>query len=391
MENGNKSMAKLFEPFSIGALEVRNRFVRSATWDNTAGSSGAVTDTSISIYQQLGYGGVGLIITGFAYVAPLGQALPRQYGAHSDAMIPGLQRLVRAAHRGGAKIALQLVHAGINSPYLLDKGITALAVTRRANIWPGLLPTLSQKQGIDMQYSEIAEEDIDIILSDFASAAARAREADFDAVQLHGAHGYLMSQFLSPLFNLRTDRWGGNAENRRRFHLELVRKVRQAVGSDFPLMIKFGVQDDQVGGLPLGEGLETVRQMVEEGVSAIEVSGAFRDSRPVAERAEPGQVPFRERAAAVKRVVSVPVMVVGGIRSIETARTIIDCGDADLISMCRPFIQEPGLISRWQSGDKRPSSCISCLKCHSLNDEPVQCRVSKRGSTHASNGYSSRI
>jgi 2,4-dienoyl-CoA reductase-like NADH-dependent reductase (Old Yellow Enzyme family) len=221
----------------------------------------------------------------------------------------------------------------------------------------------------------MTDEDIASILSGFASAAIRARKAGFDAVQLHCAHGYLMSQFLSPLFNIRGDRWGGNAENRRRFHLELVRKVRQAVGSDFPLLIKFGVQDDQAGGLTLSEGLDAARRMEEEGVDAIEVSGGFRESRPTINRSESGQVPFRDRAAAVKKVVSVPVIVVGGIRSLETARSIVDNGDADLISMCRPFIQQPALIARWQRGDGRPSKCTSCLRCHSLNDEPVQCRV----------------
>jgi 2,4-dienoyl-CoA reductase-like NADH-dependent reductase (Old Yellow Enzyme family) len=374
MEKAN--IEKLFEPFKIGGLELKNRFVRSATWDNTADSSGAVTDASAAIYQKLGEGGVGLIITGFAFIAPSGQALPRQYGAHSDSMIPGLQRLVRAAHRGGTKIALQIVHAGINSSYLLDKGETALAVSRRPDgSQIGIVPASSGKQEIDMLYREITDEDIEELLSEFTSAAVRARKAGFDAVQLHAAHGYLLSQFLSPLFNFRSDRWGGNAKNRRRFHLELVRKVRQAIGADFPLMIKFGVQDDQTGGLTLNEGLETAHEMVEEGVDAIEVSGGVREFQPKRGKSDSGHVPYREWAAAVKRVVPVPVMVVGGIRNLETAKGIIDGGDADLISMCRPFIQEPGLIARWQKGVTGPSRCISCMRCHSLNNEPVQCRL----------------
>ena len=293
-------------------------------------------------------------------------------------MIPGLQRLVRAAHQGGAKIALQIVHAGINSPYLLEEGISAQAVARKPSIWLGLLPTLSQKHGVDIGYREMTEEDIESTLWGFAAAAIRARTAGFDAVQLHAAHGYLLSQFLSPLYNLRTDRWGGNAENRRRFLLELVRRVRQAVGNDFPLMIKLGPQDDRAGGLTLAEGLETARQIVKQGINAIEVSGGFKELQRKVERSAPEQQPFRARAAAVRRTVSVPVIAVGGIRSLEMAQSIIECGDADLIAMCRPFIQEPSLIARWQGGEVGLSVCISCLKCHSLTDQPVQCRVKTR-------------
>ena len=194
-----------------------------------------------------------------------------------------------------------------------------------------------------------------------------------------------MSQFLSPLFNHRNDRWGGNAGNRRRFHLELVRRVRQAAGSDFPLLIKFGVRDDQEGGLTLSEGLETVQRMVEEGVDAVEVRAGIGKAPPVGGRSPTEQTPYRDRAAAVKRVVSVPVMVVGGICSLEMAKGIIDSGEADLISMCRPFIREPDLVARWHMGKTWPSKCISCLKCHSLNDEPVQCRVRTKMYPGASN------
>ena len=369
-------MVSLFEPFEIGGLELKNRFVRSATWDNTADNSGAVTDSSVAIYRKLGEGGVGLIVTGFAYVSLSGQALPRQYGAHSDAMIHGLQKLVRAAHRGGAKIALQIVHAGLNSSYLLEMGIPALAVSKLPDrLRPGMLPLLSGSREINVRHQEITDEEIERMLADFAAAAVRARKAGFDAVQIHAAHGYLMSQFLSPLFNFRTDRWGGNAEKRRRFHTEIVCKVRQAVGDDFPLLIKFGVMDDLEGGLPLAEGLEAARRMVEQGVHAIEVSAGIGRPLTAGRRSPQERVAYRDRAAAVKRVVPVPVMLVGGIRSLEMAKSIIGSGESDLISMCRPLIQEPDLIARWQRGETWPSKCISCMRCHSINDEPVQCRA----------------
>ncbi len=358
----------LFKPYRIGRLELRNRFIRSATHDCTADSSGAVTDASVARYHELAEAEIGLIVTGFSYVSPLGQAMTGQYGAHTDDMIPGLRRLVEVVHHRGAKIALQIVHAGINSEYLPRVGISSLAVSKR--------------QDMSIPHQEMTHEEIEHIISDFGCAAARAREAGFDAVQLHGAHGYLMSQFLSPLFNLRTDRWGGSAENRRRFHLELIQRVRRTIGADFPLLVKFGVQDDVDGGLAFREGLVTALGMVEGGVDALEISAGIRKGPPIAKKGDPERTYYRERASAVKREVSVPVILVGGIRSLETAQDIVDSGDADLISMSRPLIREPGLISRWQRGDTRSAKCISCLNCQPFKDKPIQCaqelRVHKR-------------
>ena len=356
----------LFEPYKIGNLELKNRFVRSATWDGSADANGAVTDNSVAIYRALGKGGVGLIVSGYAFVSAHGQANQGQYGVHNDDMIPGLRRMVEVAHQGGAKIALQIVHAGINSGYLSKKGIEPLA--------------MSPMPGYNWSHREMTAEDIEGLITDFAAAAVRAREAGFDAVQLHGAHAYLMSQIESPIFNRRSDQWGGNAENRRRFHLEVIRKTRQAIGDDFPLMIKFGVQDDREGGLSLGEGLETAQRMVEEGIDAIEVSAGVGTSIQVTKRDDPERAYFRERAAAVKRAVTIPVMAVSGIRSLGMAQSIVDSGDADLISMCRPFIREPGVVARWQRGETAPAKCISCNKCFPIakRGEPLECGEERR-------------
>jgi len=249
---------ELFEPYSIGKMKLRNRFVRSGTLDATADSSGAVTDASVALYRTLGQGGVGLIITGFSFVSSHGQSVPAQYGVHNDDMIPGLRRLTQAVHEGGARIALQIAHSGINSPFLNATGAVPLAVSK--------MPDVSTPN------REMNGEEIEDIIADFAATAVRGREAGFDAIQLHGAHGYLMSQFLSPRYNRRTDQWGGSAENRRRFHIEVIRKVRQAIGADFPLMVKFGVGDDSDGGLTLDESVETARLMAHNGIDAIEVS-----------------------------------------------------------------------------------------------------------------------
>jgi len=354
----------LFQPYRMGTLELKNRFVRSATFDGTADHSGAVTDASVALYHTLGQGEIGLIVTGFAFVSALGQVVPGQYGAHRDDMIPGLRRLAQAVHQGGSKTALQIVHGGIN---IRMEGVTALAVSR--------MPQM------DKPHREMADEEIDGIVNDFTSAAVRAREAGFDGVQLHGAHGYLMSQVLSPLTNRRKDPWGGSNENRRRFHLEVIRRIRRAVGVDFTLMIKFGAQDELDGGLTLDEGVEAARVMAKEGIEAIEVSAGWSlighfAANPTRKAGEPEWPVFRERAAAIKRAVTTPVIAVGGIRSLTMAQNIVESGDADLISMCRPFIREPGLVRRWLEKDKGAARCISCNQCIQIGTA-VECGLER--------------
>ncbi len=356
----------LFKPYRIGSLELKNRFVRSATWDGTADDSGAVTDLSITLYNKLARGGVGLIISAYTFVTALGQAAPRQYGIHNDGMLSGLQRLVNEVHEGGAKIAVQIVHAGINSSYLGNRGIELQAV--------------SKLERIRTPHREMTDEDIETLLSEYIAAIIRVRKAGFDAVQFHGAHGYGMNQFLSPLFNNRTDKWGGSAENRRRFHLEIIRRTRQVVGDDFPLMIKFGLFDDVEGGLTLSEGLETAKQMEKAGINAIEVSSGVGTSAQVIKKGDPEHAYYRERAAAVKKIVKIPVIAVGGIRSLEMANSIVDSGDADLISMSRPFIREPEIVNRWQLGETKPAMCISCNKCFTIlaRGKPLECGEERR-------------
>ncbi|MBI4301012.1 MAG: NADH:flavin oxidoreductase [Chloroflexi bacterium] len=347
-------MPNLFSPFKIKGLELRNRFMRSATYDGTADDEGKVTEASEVLYRDLAEGGVGLIVTGHAFISIQGRASFGQYGVYDDEMIPGLHHLAEIVHAAGAKIALQITHAGINSRYHASRHTIALA--------PSLV------EGTQTAHRAMVEEEVEGIITDFGAAAARAKEAGFDAIQLHGAHGYLMSQFLSPLYNHRTDRWGGSTEKQRQFHLDVIKAVRSRVGNDYPLFMKFGVMDDRDGGVSLEEGVEAAHHIVAAGLDALEISagvggGSSRASKTDGENAEPEVPYFRERAASVKRSVSVPVMVVGGIRSIGMAQNIIDAAEADMVSLCRPLIREPALIRRWESGDFGPARCISCSRC----------------------------
>ena len=359
--------SRLFTPINIRELELKNRFMRSATWDAMADDSGLVTERSAGIYHGLNTGGIGLIVTGFAFVSfPLGQAGVGQYGIYNDKMIPGWKQIIKEAHKNGSKIAMQIVHAGINSGYLSQKGIDLCAVSA--------LPEVKRK------HHEMTDEEIEGIITDFVAAGVRVREAGFDTVQLHGAHGYLFSQFASTLYNHRNDRWGGSPENRQRFHLEVIGRLRKALGPDYPILIKFGVQDDKEGGMPLSEGLETCCQMVKAGLNSIEVSAGVGNAIARLHEGEIGKPVFRERAAAVKKAVNIPVAVVNGIRDLYTAEDIIQSGDADIISMSRPFIREPHLILRWQKGDTLTAKCISCGKCMpiAVKNEFLECAEERR-------------
>ena len=359
-------MASVFEPMKIGGLELVNRFARSATWDAAADDSGVVTEASLALYRELGRGRIGLIFSGFAYVSRIQKAAIQQYGIHDDAMIPRLRRMVDAARVDGSKIAVQIGGSGIQLGLLPP--------------WEGEMHVaVSTRPEVERPHREMTDGEIEATIEDFVAAAVRGREAGFDAVQFHGAHGYLMSQFQSPLSNRRGDRWGGSPENRRRFHLEVVRRTRQAIGDDFPLMIKYGVKDASDRGLSLEEGIETARQIVAAGLDAIEVSTGIGDVVPTVPKG--GEVtPYREFAVAVGRVVDVPVMTVAGIRRLATAEDIVASGDADMVALCRPLIREPGLVARWQDGETAPGTCISCNRCLTVaaGGVPLECGEDRR-------------
>ena len=364
-----------FDPITIEGINIRNRFVRSATWDSTATDDGEVTDASVKIIENVARGGVGLIVTGYAYVSDHGKAAIRQFGISHGRHIEGMRRLVKAAHDYGAKIAVQIAHAGIN--------LVLLGHTDRIALAP------SKTEAYRSLHRAMTSAEVGEIVRDFGAAAERAAEAGFDAVQLHGAHGYLMSQFLSPLTNRRTDEWGGSPERRRRFHVEVMRSVRQAVGDDYPVWIKLGPRDRRRGGLRLSEGIEALKAMTTEGLSAVEVSIGFGGRSAQVRRPEDEErVYFREDSAEAKRAVDNPVMLVGGIRSLSMAEDILQRGDADMISMSRPLIREPDLIARWQRGDTAPAKCISCNKCFEFGarGEPLECGEEHRLREEAADG-----
>jgi 2,4-dienoyl-CoA reductase-like NADH-dependent reductase (Old Yellow Enzyme family) len=207
------------------------------------------------------------------------------------------------------------------------------------------------------------------LTSEFARAAAQARDAGFDGIQIHAAHGYLLSQFLSPHYNRRTDHYGGDPANRARALLEVLEAVRREVGEDFPIIAKINADDTLADGVRPSDMVETAMLLEKGGIDAVELSGGCKDGRHSAARkgridGPDKEVYYRDAARLYKERIKVPLILVGGIRSLETAEGLVRDGTADYVSMCRPLIREPGLVNRWKSGDRRPSGCLSDNLCY---------------------------
>jgi len=364
-------MSKLFETTKLKGLTLKNRFVRSATAEGMATEDGEATPRLINLMAELAEGGVGLIITGHAYVAKRGQASPAQLGIYDDKLIPGLRKMTDAVHERGGTIVAQLAHSGM------------LAIPKLINTAP-LAP--SEIEGlVDVPLQEMTIEDIKETIEAFGKAAARAREAGFDGIQIHAAHSYLLSQFLSPAFNHRGDVYGGGIENRARMPVEVVQGIRERVGQDYPVLIKQNSRDFLEGGLELEDSLQASVMLKEAGVDAIEVSGgtfASGDLMPIRRgiATEGDEAYFKAEARAFKERVNLPIILVGGIRSFAVAERLVNDQCADYISMSRPFIREPGLINRWHSGDLQKATCLSDSKClrPALAGKGIYCVVEKR-------------
>ncbi len=364
-------MSILFEQMRIRELTLKNRFVRSATWEGMAHDDGRVTPQLMELMAELAAGGVGLIITGHAYVSKEGQAGPRQLGIYSQELVKGLAEMTTAVHEKGGSIVVQLAHAGIQAAHKL---------TGMEPIGPSG-PTTQDSPG-----REMSPEAIEDLVEAFGQAAARAVEAGFDGVQIHAAHGYLLSQFLSPYFNRRKDDYGGSLENRARALLQVVSRVRAVIGPQKPLLVKMNSQDFLKDGLALEDSARVAQLLAEAGVDAIEVSGGMRLAGPqfmpsrLGIKEQRQEAYFREAARLFKEKTGIPVMLVGGIRSFQVAETLVEQAGVDYISMSRPFIREPWLINRWKAGDLRRAFCLSDNQCFTPAQagEGIYCVTARR-------------
>lgn len=348
----------LFEPIMLGNMEVPNRFVRSATHEWMAEPDGTPTDRIGDMYEELARGEVGLIITGYAYVNPNGKSDNLQQGIYDDRFVEPYRKIVSRVHEHRSRIVLQIVHGGRQTMMTAANPVILApsAVTNKRN---GVTP------------EEMTEKEVLETIDDFASAARRAKEAGFDGVQLHAAHGFLLSNFISPYTNRRKDRWGGSTEKRTQIILDIIAKIREITDDEFPVLIKLNATD----GFPKGtknvldapECVGIAKILAANGVCAIEVSGGIVEAGQEMFRSKikgaDTEAYYRDYSKMIKEAVDVPVMVVGGIRSKAVMERMLSGAYADMVSLSRPLICEPDLVAKIRKGETELAKCVSCNLC----------------------------
>ena len=348
-------MRSLFESTTINGMTLNNRLVRSATWEGMCDDSGRPTEKLIACYRDLARGGIGLIISGYSYVRAEGKQQVGKMGIDRDDLADAHLALTGAVHETGGTLAIQIVHAGGQAP------------AKNLNRKPVAPSAVKVDQFPDLP-DELTPAEIEEIIAAFGQAATRAKTWGYDGVQLHGAHGYLINQFLSPHTNRRTDEYGGGIENRCRFLMAVYRNVRQAVGNNYPVMIKLNAADNLEGGLTAEDGLYAAGLLSAAGIDTIEVSagtsasGAKNPARTRISRPEKEAYNL-DLALRIKAEVDCPVMIVGGLRSFAVAQQTVADHGLDYIALSRPLIREPDLPHRWQQGNREPAKCISCNGC----------------------------
>ena len=389
-------MSILFTPINLGDVQIKNRFMHSATYEGMALETGEVSDKLVKRYHNLAKGEAGLIIPGYMFVHPLGRSYKYQTGIHSDDMIPGLRKVVEAVHQEGGKIAFQLAHAGRQ--------------TTKAMI--GQTPIGPSSKGRDpinfVKPKEMSADQIQEVIQAFGAAAKRAVEAGVDGIQLHAAHCYLINQFISPFFNHRKDEWGGSDANRFRLLRELISEVRGALPPGMPLLVKLNTHDyTPQEGITPSLAVTYAKWLSDLEINGLEIScgspvysfmNMCRGDVPVKELVQ--SLPFwkkplgklmmksmvgkydleegynLEAAKMIKPVLGdIPLFVVGGLRKVAQMKEALEKQYADGISMCRPFIREPFIVKKIKEGKTEAVACVSCNRCLAAvpNNMTVQC------------------
>ena len=407
----NRKDSIVFKPGKIGKLEIKNRLVKSATYENAA-SNGDVTEDLLNFYTELAKGGCGMIITGAAAVYPENISLGRCTRIYEDRFIPELKKLTQAVHKADqdCKFILQLFHPGRQIPTTPEGGQNLAAHSAPAFIdyltqHPELMKTESSSEKIEptgpsavydeflMQTCrELTIEEIRRIVDGFANGIFRAKESGFDGVEIHAAHGWLLSSFLSPHTNKREDIYGGTHENRVRIIKEIYEKGREKAGEDFPILIKMDTTDFFPDGITANESVKTASSLATIGFDAIEASGGGWEALILGKDVlgwPPVLIPaarinidtkdkeayFQEGATAIKERIPTPVILVGGIRSFSKAEELLEQGQVDFISMARPLVCQPDLPKIWLSGGPDKAKCISCNACFTAGEMTLSCKI----------------
>ncbi len=355
-----------FDPVFLNTLELKNRFILSAAASGTAADrSGVITDEEITRLCQYPEHGVGLVITGAIGIRETAISHANSGLLINEKQVAGFKRLCDCIHKRGGRVAVQLCHSGIwTGRHTKELQTESIGPSRLID------NPYTNRQNFFDNYHEATNDEIAGVIHAFGSAAALAKKADFDAIEIHGAHDSLLSQFLSPLTNHRSDEWGGSREKRVRIHCEIMRSVREAVGPDYPVLLKLGVADGikAPGALSFKDGRNAARICIKAGYNALEISQGLQGPTflemalrsPINRMKDEGF--SREWTKAVKSDGAVTIMT-GGLRSWELVSEVIRLKETDCVGLCRPLICEPDLGKRWKAGDRKKSACISCNKC----------------------------
>ncbi len=317
-------MKTIFDSTTLGTLTLKNRIWRSATW-MALSPDGKVSDKLVEVYREYAKGQVASIITGLTSVSPYDEDLYGGVKFWNDSDLEGHRRLTDAVHTEGSLIYMQ----------------TAM-VDGDVNGW--------------------SPERLQEIVGQFGDAAARAQKAGYDGVQIHAAHFFFLSKFISPAVNRRADKYGGSQENRSRILVDILTDMRCKTAPGFSIIVKVNASDFVPGGLDAEGFLTTSKMLSESGIDAIEVSANGTSVPGI--KAGKNEAYFREYADVLKSVVNTPVILVGGHRSIESMNSLLNDTGIEYLSMSRPLIREPHLIKRWMNGDTRPALCVSCNSCY---------------------------
>lgn len=318
-------MKKLLSPLKVRDLELKNRLVLPPMATAKAEEDGAMSEDILNYYDEKTKDGIlSLVIVEHSFISEEGRANKRQMSASADTMIEGLVKLRETIHRNGSFAVMQINHAGMYARQLDE---TLLPVG----------PSTSQEKEV----RALQKEDLGKIIDDFTKAASRCKEAGFDGVEIHSAHGYLLNQFYSPLINKRTDEYGGSLLNRIRLHVEIIRAVRHAVGPDYPVFIRLGASDYKDGGTTIEDSVTAARIFEKEGIDLLDISGGFCGyTHPHMTR----QGYFCEITEAIKKEVSIPVLLTGGVTDLHAAEELLMNEQTDLIGIGRPIFKDSDFL-----------------------------------------------
>ena len=349
-------MKKLFDTTELKGMKIKNRFFRSATWENKTTKDGHMTEGLYDVYEDLAKNEVGVLITGYANIVKEEQPNAGMMGIYDDSFIEEYKKLTDLVHKYDSAIVLQVAYGGTKTTFNVGERII-------------FAPSNVAEKATGTMGKEMTKEEIDYIVNAFAESARRAKESGFDGIEIHGAHTYLINQFLSPYYNRRCDEYGGSLENRMRFLKEIYFAMREKVGEDYPILVKLTATEFFEGGQSFEDTRVICKELEKIGVDAIDLSGNVHGKA----RGMVGEVHdgisiekegyFYKYGEIISKEINIPIITVGGFSNIEVIEEILNTTNIEYFAISRPLLAEPNLIKRWRSGDVSKVKCVRCSKC----------------------------